>query len=195
MRSFGNEETLLSACLRAEKGAWDEFIRRYSKLVYWSIRQTLGQSRFHSRQDWAGDIFQDVFQKLFERNDILRLDDAQNIRKFLVVLSANLTLDRVKSVSRLEDKSIFMDDGDSGIEAPSFFNPDEAAARNEKQEIITEVLRGLGARERACLEMDVFDGKKHREISAILGISQDNVSSIIRRAKDKIREKFVKKGI
>ncbi len=198
---FENDETLLAACLRGDAGAWDEFVTRYSRLIYWSIRQTLRESRYGGREDLVGDVFQDVFGKIFERSAMLRLNDARNIRKFLVVLSANLTLDRLKSISRLEGKSIYLDDPQEGagtgavpvyaIEA----GPAEAAGRNEKQTLVAEVLGSLGAREKACLEMHFFDDRTHREIGLVLGLPQDTVSSIIRRAKEKIKDKFIKKGL
>ena len=201
---FGGERALLAGCLRGERGAWDEFVRRYSRLVYWSIGQTLQESRFFGRGDLTGDIFQDVFQKIFEKKLLARLDEAGNIKKYLVVLSAHLALDRIKSISRLENKSVFVDaeagEEDGGrppeaIEAPPQGQPDQVAAHHEKRAVISGILDGLGAKERACLELDIFDGKSHREIGLILGVSQGAVSSIIRRTKNKVRQKLLKKGI
>ncbi len=199
---FKNDETLLAACLQGDGSAWDEFLRRFSRLIYWSIRQTIQESRFRGRDDIAGDVFQDVFGRLFERREILRLKDASNIRKFLVVLSANLTHDRLKALSRHEGKSVYIDaiseEGapeDQTLQASRESDPAQSAVRNEKRLMVSEVLDGLGSRERACLELHFFDGRTHREISMILGIPQDTVSSVIRRAKDKIREKFIHKGL
>lgn len=197
---FENDETLLAACLRGDAGAWDEFVKRYSRLIYWSIRQTVRQSRFGAREDLVGDVFQDVFGKIFEKSAMLRLNDARNIRKFLVVLSANLTLDRLKGLSRLEGKSVYLDapEGEAGLCGPIDTlesGPAGTAARKERQAIVVDVLGGLSTREKACLEMHFFDGRTHREIALVLGLPQDTVSSIIRRAKEKIKDKFIKKGL
>ncbi len=204
MPSPSGEEALLGACLRQDEGAWDEFIRRYSKLIFWSIRQTLSQSSFGSRHDLPAELFQEVFQRILEKKEMLRLKDAANIKKFLVVLSAHLTLDRMKAISRAEGRSVYIDAEPRGINEGGLAgelewadqeNPADQAHRGEKQAIVEEVLESLGSRERACLEMDVFDDKTHQQIGQILGIPQDTVSSAIRRAKDKMREKFIKKGL
>lgn len=198
--AFPGDKALIEACLRNEAGAWDEFIARYSKLVWWSVQRSLGRTRFAGRHDVASDLFQEVFGKIFEKKEVLRLEDPSGLKKFIVVLSANLTLDRVKALSRLEGRSVFLDADDEEslsdagpIEAPEP-GPAEAAQSREKEAAVAEALETLSPKERACLEMAVFDGQSHRQIALLLGLPPDTVSTLIRRAKDKVREKFEKKG-
>ena len=188
------DEALLEKCLRGEPGAWDEFLRRFSKLIYWSIRQTMEDSRFSAREDLVADIFQDIFGKIFEKNALSGLRDAQHLKKFLVVMSAHETMDKLRGLSRADEKTVFIDAGAPDIQASLQNSPDTSADRHEKNAVISEVLDSLGAKERACIEFHIFDGKTHREIGLILGFSQETVSTIIRRTKDKLRKKFIKKG-
>lgn len=197
---FSGDKPLLDACLRGEPGAWEEFVRRYSRLVYWSINRTLDRSRFAGRTDLAADLFQDSFRKIFDRKEMLRLDDPAGVKKFLVVLAANLTLDRLKALSREEGRSVFIDAAEEGapafesLESPGAGPADMAHAR-EKEAVVAGVLETLSPKERACLEMSVFDGRSHREIGLVLGLPQDTVSSLVRRTKEKVRQKLVEKGL
>ena len=198
--AFLSDEALLKGCLGSDTRAWDEFIARFSKLIYWAIRQSLNKTRFSSREDLVSDIFQDVFRKIFENNKLLDLKDAGHLKKFLVVLSTHMALDRIKSLSRFEEKSVFVDAGlaakqeDEGlagvVAASPDQNPDALAHENEKRRILAEAMEALVPKERACLEFSVHDNKTHYEISLLLGVSQDMVSSFIRRAKDKIRDRL-----
>ena len=55
------EKTLLTACLRGEKAAWDEFVRQYSALVYHTIKRTFISYHAEPTPDRVDDIFQEVF--------------------------------------------------------------------------------------------------------------------------------------
>ena len=188
------EGALLEGCLRRDPDAWEEFTGRFSKLIYWSIRQILNDSSFGSREDLVADIFQDVFSKLFEKNVLAGLKDAEHLKKFLVVLSTHQTLDRIKSLSRLEGKSISLDAPLAGAveEEAGLGDPREAVHEQEKRELIGEVMDSLTPKERACVEFYIFDGKSYQEIALVVGFTSDAVSSVISRAKDKIRKKMIK---
>ncbi len=187
-----SEEALLAGCSRNDSGAWNEFITRYSRLIYWAIGQILKDSRFGSRLDLTEDIFQDVFRKIFEKNTLTSLADPAHIKKYLVVLSTHLTLDRLKSISRWENKSVNTDDLVEGEAAQK--SPQETVHQNELNAAVSEALDGLTSKEQACLELHVLDGMTHQEVGVVLELSQNTVSSIIRRAKDKVKEKLRKKG-
>lgn len=185
---------LLQGCLHSDADAWDEFTGRFSKLIYWSIRQIMNDSSFGSREDIIADIFQDIFSKLFEKNVLAGVKDAEHLKKFLVVLSTHQTLDRIKSLSRLEGKSISLDSPltASEEEEVSLQGPVGSAHENEKRAVIGEVMDSLTPKERSCVEFYILDGKSYQEIALIVGFTSDAVSSVISRAKYKIRKKMIK---
>ena len=192
---FASDKALLRACSRRDSRAWEEFVRRFSKLIYWAIRKTLEGSKFHGDEDLIGDIFQDAFGKIFERDVLSDLKNPGHIRKFLVVLSTHLTLDRLKHTRRREERYVFTEDLDRASEAPEVDSPDFGVLKNEREILIGEALNSLGNQERACFEFYIYEEKSHQEIGLLLGISQEAVSSIIRRAKERVREKLAKKGL
>ncbi len=197
------DEELVSACLEGRKEAWDQFVGRFSKLIYWSICRTIQRQPFGGVEELCEEVFQEVFRKLLEKEELSKLRDAKNIRKFLSVISCHAAMDKLKSLSRHERKNVSSSAGPSedGEEAPSLLltaergTPADLALSREKEALIAQTLGGLSPKERACVELYYLDDKTHQEISAILGFPQDTVSTVIRRAKDKLKKDFLKKGL
>lgn len=199
------DEKLIAGCLVRDKACWDAFVGRFSKLVYWSIRKTLSDTRYKDRGDICEDIFQDFFEKLLERGTLSKLQSAESLRKFLSVTACHLAIDRVKSVSRLEKRSIALDAGDEAkdgrIPASGDLTvnegPDpraEVLAREAEGELAA-ALNGLSAKERACIELRYLKGLSDKRIAVILGLPVDTVSTIVRRTKEKLRKALAEKGL
>jgi len=188
MSEFPSDQELIAGCLEGRKESWDIFVERFSKLIYWGIWKVLESSSFIGRTDLAREIFQEVFETLLEKNELKKLRQAEAVRKFLTVMACHATMDKIKSLGRHERRiSISMepDMPESGLQAVS----------RERDLLISKTLEELTPKERLCVEWHCVDGKTHREISEILGLSQDTVSTIIRRTKEKLRKMFLEKGI
>ena len=57
-----------------------------------------------------------------------------------------------------------------------------------------DCLRDLPLKDRACLEFYFVGGKTARDIGEILGLGEDTVRSVIRRAKENLKQKLLEKG-
>ena len=161
---------------------------RFSKLVHWSIRNTLERSPYKSRHDFCEDVFQEFFKKLLQREELASLKESANLKKFLVISSANLTLDRLKALSRYEKAT-------EPLEAFSPEDPGKGAAHEEAMSLVREVLEELTGRERVCVELHYLDGSNHRQIAEILNLPLDTVSSVIRRTREKLKERLIERGL
>ena len=66
-KSPEQEQALITRCLRGEKDAWEDFVRSYTRLVYFIINK-LDQARAArlSREEIA-DLHNDVFLLLMEK--------------------------------------------------------------------------------------------------------------------------------
>ena len=183
-----DDQELVAGCLRGDRASWEIFVDRFARLVHWSIRRTLENSSFKARQDLCEDIFQEFFRKLLEREELSRLRDASSVRKFLSVGAANLALDKIKIRSRYErssEEELASVMGDSGHEA----------AEREASFLVQETVEELSAKERACMELHYLEGKSHREIGEILKLPQDTVSTVIRRTREKLKQRLIEKGL
>ena len=70
-----DEKQLLSRCFEGHKPSWDEFVQRYSRLIYHTVATTLDrQSR-----EWSRELIDDLFQEIFLT---LVRDDFAQLRRF-----------------------------------------------------------------------------------------------------------------
>ena len=184
-----DDRQLIDGCLVGRPESWTQFVDRFSKLIYWSIHETLKDSSFSGRKDLPEDIFQDVFGRLIERNELAKLREVQSVRRFLNVMASHATLDRIKTLSRHEGKHTLIEAADWEPASTG-----SHAEKNEQATLVEEALSDLSAKERACVEMHYIHGRTHREIGLILGMPQDTASTIIRRSKEKIKEALKKRG-
>ncbi len=198
-----SDEALIAGCLERRKDSWDIFVERFSRLIHWSIRKTLEDSSFKGRSDLHQEIFQELFVKLLEKNELEKLRSAESVRKFLSVMSCHLAVDRLKSLGRSEKKVVgdFLagpdvegSDSNQWIEDKSL-DPATKAADEERGFLISETLRELSSKERLCVEWHYLEGKTHKEISEILGMPQENISSAIRRIRERLKKLFTEKGL
>ncbi len=189
-RHFLSDEELVNGCLAGNKKSWDIFVERYAKLIYWSIRKTLNASAFSKRAHWVDEIFQEVFEKFLENNILASLENVKSLKGFICITACHLTLDKIKAASRREIKSVSIE---AGVLLESL-DPASQALSKEKETLVENALGGLSEKERFCIELHYLEGRTHNEISGILGLPQDTVSTIIRRSKEKMKKSFEEKG-
>ena len=180
---------ILQGCLRGEKNAWDGFVDRYSKLIYWSIWRSLETRGVPNKEDICRETFQEFFRRMLEPARLEKAAGAVSLPKYLQVTAANLTGERFRRSETLGRFEVAQEDAD----APAA-DLNEAGA-TERRAILHAVLGSLKPRVRACLELHYLDGQTHQAISQQLGIPQDTVSSILRRAKETVRKRLKDKGL
>lgn len=190
MPEIPTDQDLIAGCLDGQKSSWDIFVDRFSRLIYWSIQKTLETSSYKVRSDLVGDIYQECFTRLLERRELKTLRSVDSIRKFLTITASHLTMDKIRSIERVEKRAV---SDISVIEASDGLTRDPAfhAISNEQAILISKALEALSPKQRLCVEWHYIDGKTHREISDVLGIPLDTVSAIVRRAKDKVKRIFL----
>src|SRR3989338_9016856 len=98
--AFSTDEDIVARCVEGRSDAWDLFVDRFSKLIYWSITKTLSRTPYKSRTELVREIFQEVFERLLEKEELQKLRSFKSIKPFLSVLACHRTLDKVKSLSR-----------------------------------------------------------------------------------------------
>lgn len=185
------DDELIAGCLAGRKESWELFCERFSKLIHWSVRETLSDSSFRDRPDLREDIFQEIFRKLLDREELGRLRQAQSVRKFLAVMACHATMDRMKKLRREEVLR------GSDEEALQRLNLDiaEGAASREHREILSGGLATLRPQERAALEFYYLEGLSHRSIGELLGLTEDSIEALIRRTREKMKGLLKERGL
>ena len=193
--TFPSDHDLIVGCIEGKRDSWDTFAERFSRLIYWGIFKTLEGTAFQDSTDLCNEIFQEIFTQLVERDELKRLRELTSIRKFLSVMSCRATLDKLKVLRRHEKSHVDMEKVILEEESGEGSVMEVTAVVREREIIVGAVLESLSPKERACVEFYYLDGKTHRHIGEVLGMPQDTVSSVIRRAKEKLKLRLADKGI
>lgn len=184
-----NEPELIRRCLKREKEGWDIFVRKYSRLIYWAIRKRLNISGFVFDEEDVKCIFQEVFLSILGGQKLSQLRDVNLISGWLAMVASNKTVDFMRE--KIRDGKRFASDpavlGNNQFQQELF--------DRELIDIVENIIDTLSAKEKVVITLNLFEGRTHKEIAHILGISVNTVSTIIARTKGKLKEELRKKGI
>ena len=133
----------------------------------------------------AEDLLQDMYLKLWQKRDDLP-DEAMK-EAYLVTMMRRLFIDqrRLKRIDTSED-----------IEAHTS-PPDERSldhqidSRDEIQQV-EGLIRQLSERDAKIIQMHLMEDRTYEEIERDTGLSQGNIRLIVMRAKQKLKQQFLK---
>lgn len=149
----------------------------------------------------AEDIVQETLIRVWNRRDTW--DSIDNIEAFCFTVCRNLSLDSVKrgnhSVVSLDEMMTAKSDPRSGSSSAlaaepqqTSSTPSQQAIDNDSLNIVRNIVDSLPEKQRSCIQLRDFEGKSYKDISTILGITEDQVKVNIFRGRKTIKERFEK---
>ena len=171
-----HEGELIQKCRRGDGAALADLVDLHQAAVYGLARHMLGDP------EEAGDVFQTVFLRLFERLE--QIEPERGARAWLRKTPLNECLDRIKARSRTEESV----DGDA-LESTREEPPD-AAEGCEVQQALRQALDALPPRRRAAVVLRYTEDLSYREIAKVLGVSVETVRSALKRARLELRRRL-----
>ncbi len=172
----------------------DQFVKRYSPLVYTAIERRLKGYGFNLPRDEILDIQQDVFTSIHENNKLDTINNAGSIPYWIAIVSGNAAMQYMRKRRRIElDQKVSIFDKMDGLEMaetiPSpALNPSEELNRAELSKRMNEAMEALQPKEKLIIKLNLLHNKKYEEISDMLNIPAGTVSNYIKRAKEKLRK-------
>ena len=137
-----------------------------------------------SREE-AEDIVQDTMVKVWNNREHWQAIDS--IEAYCLTICRNLSLDALRKKDN-QHQSI----DDATMQAPQFAtqNLQESIIRNNRIEIIHQLVDALPEKQRSCMQLRDFEGKPYKEIASILGITEEQVKVNIFRARQTIKQRY-----
>lgn len=179
---------LLERCIRREQKAWEEFVEKFSGLLYYSARERLRRGGFMFGKQDIEDIVQIVFTEILEKGRLCDVRDRGKIKAWLSIMAQTRALNYMrKKKERLLYQEEFYKFDNMRVDANVGLDEDTI----KRVEGLMEV---FDARDRIILKLSIIHGKKHREIAGFMNISINTVSTIITRKK-KILKKILKENM
>lgn len=181
-----SDRSIVDLCIAKDSSAWSAFVDRFSKLVYWAIRDRLTKWGYNFAEQDVEDIYQELFISLWEREKLAEIKDRSKISGWLVMVAGNAACDYFR---RKKDKL--------PKEAASIFQNDTSKILHLKElkELLDIAIGSLPPRECQAITLHYLYGKKHREVAQVLKISVNTASTIIRRARALLKKELNKRGI
>ncbi len=197
-----DEQEFIQRCLKQEKGAWDEFVDKYSRLIYNYIYSVFKIKGINPSPDTVNDLFQEIFLSLIKDNfHKLRQFKGKNnasLASWLRIITINFCLDYLKKEkkSKLSLDEDFGDEGSSlkDILADERISADKLLIDQERLQYLSECIDSLSSQDRYFLEMHIHQGIKLRDLQLTLGISRSAMDMQKSRLIQKLRDCFKDKG-
>lgn len=191
-----SDSELIEGCIRKDLKSWSTFVKKYSPLISASLAKRLKKSDFSYKTDLIHDMRQEIFSDIWQNGRLKALKNAQSLPYWLAIISGNHALDRLRSISRSQEDSgisIYENIGDgklSEILESDAELPSEESACNELITAVNDALSEMPSQEKLAIKMDIFFGKKYREIAEIMRVPIGTVASYVKRGKERLRRKL-----
>lgn len=168
--------------LTEDQGAFRKLMRKYRHIVFLSALSILRDP------DEAEEVVQEVFLKVHFHLNSLRDQDA--FERWLKSITRNTAIDRLRRKTR-GGSHIPLDE----VAPEDLLSPpaDEELLRREAIEEVMRAMDELPEGEREILREHLLEGRGYRELSEKYGLSYHAVVMRIRRAKEKVKEKVLKR--
>jgi RNA polymerase sigma factor (sigma-70 family) len=137
----------------------------------------------HDRSE-AEDAVQEVFLKVWEKQ--IDHNNYGNLEAYLIEMTKNKCLNRIKSRKKLvnEDQLRYMKSPQTSA--------DYDFETNDELKRIKDVIARLPENQRVVLQLKGVEGLEIREISKLLNETDNNVRVILSRARQTVRETYLK---
>ncbi len=177
---------LIRGCIKKDKRAWEAFLKKYSRLIYWAINARLEAINSGYQQSDIEDIFQEVFLALLKNGQLGQLKDKKALPGWLTMVASNKATDYMRKKFRNREELV--------CDFPNIvdYSFEENLMSRNTFFLIDKIINNLSSKEKIVISLSILEEKTHREISQITSTSINTVSTIVSRAKEKIKKELKK---
>ena len=136
----------------------------------------------------AEDVVQETMMKVWNRRQ--QWDQIESMEAFCLTICRNLSLDKTRKMTGNEQSL-----EDAELDAPDhshFSNPEEQAIQLDRLRLVRQIINSLPEKQRSVMQLRDFEGKSYKEIAAIMNISEEQVKVNIFRARQTVKQRFLK---
>jgi len=188
-------------CIRGDKQAWDEFLSRYSRLIYNYIYHVLKSKGCKSDPGQVDDIFQELFRSLIDFDYAkLKSFKARNnasLASWLRQVTINFVLDHLRTSKKLESLDEEDEQGFALKDVIPAQNLPAAdiAHNNEIYARLKECIDKLSPDDKYFVELHFNRKIRLDDLKDLFGISRGAMDMRRQRLLRNLRECFSSKGI
>ncbi len=178
------DSKLVAESLNGNLDAFAVLINRYED----KLKRYVMRISNISKED-AEDILQDTFIKVY--CNLADFDNKMSFSAWVYRIARNETISRYrKNMSRPQGHSIYVDEDILNNITKDGTDIFEHILQSERQDKINEAIEKLDDKYREVIILRYFENKNYIDIADILQIPTGTVSTLIYRAKKKLKEKL-----
>jgi len=198
--SLADDRELISKCLSGDRGAWETLVRRFSNLVYQTVRSTfIAKQAPFGRQDLE-DLHNTVFLGLFEQGCVkLKHYQGRNgctLASWIRIVTVRTVLNhlRKKGVD-----SPLWERMKTPVEILPWLRGEDQEPlvlmeSAEQEELVREGMETLAPRDRLFMKLHIDQGLPVEEVAEALQISVQNAYVVKHRAVERLKTFLVSRG-
>ena len=196
-----NDLEFVQRCVRADKPTWDEFLRKYSRLIYNYIYSVLKIKGFLLTEENIADLFQEILFSLvkdnFKRLRSFKGKNGCSLASWLRQVVINSTIDYIRKSRALMDS--LDEENNDELSLKDTLKDDsilvsESIIQEEKSVQLKECIEGLDNEDKYFLELHINRNLGLEELKRLLGISRGAIDMRKFRIISRLKECFKSKG-
>jgi RNA polymerase sigma factor (sigma-70 family) len=194
--SFEEDRQLILKCLSGDRNALETLVRRFSNLVYHTVRSTFIAKHAPFNAQDLEDLHNTVFLGLFEGNCAkLRSYQGRNgcsPASWIRIVTVRMVLNhlRKKGVDSAFGKNIKTNIDDLFWLPADVQEPLALMEAAERRKLVHEAMESLAPRDRLFSRLHFEQGLPLEQVAEVLGISVNNASVLKNRIIEKLKEKL-----
>jgi RNA polymerase sigma factor (sigma-70 family) len=186
-----DEQELLSRCFAGDQAGWSEFVQRYAGLIYYTIKRTSAFRGAQTSQDFADDLFQEIFLTLVQ-DDYFQLrrfrgDHGCTLASWLRMIAARRTIDHLRKSNFAAELL------EEPLETTLAKTP-ERPSEHEQLQLLAKAVENLPPHEKILIDLFFREGLSAKDVASILRLSIGAVYTQKSRILAKLRETLAKLG-
>ncbi|MFA5349829.1 MAG: RNA polymerase sigma factor [Candidatus Omnitrophota bacterium] len=190
----------VQACVKGDKQSWNEFLSRYSRLIYNYIYSVLAVKGYNLAIEQIEDIFQEIFYSLIKDNyKKLATYQGRNgcsLASWLRQVTINFTIDYLRKLKPMVSIDVEVEPGFSLKDILKDLSADAAEflSDQDRRKTLQECVDLLDSGEQYFMELFLNQGLSLEQIREYLKINRGAVDMRKGRIFQKLQDCFKKKG-
>jgi RNA polymerase sigma factor (sigma-70 family) len=190
----------VQSCVKGDRQSWDEFLNKYSRLIYNYIHNVLNAKGFAFTQDHSSDIFQEIFCSLAKDNyKKLKSFKAKNgctLATWLRQVTINSTIDYLR---KIKPAVAIDEERDDGFSLKDILRDDavqvlDALSQKERLSALKECIGKLGTNDKYFIEMHINRNLKLERLKDHFRLSRGAIDMWKARILERLKACFKAKG-
>jgi len=195
-----NDLEFVRRCVKGDKRAWNEFVEKYSSLIYNYIHSVLKIKGRSFAEDNINDLFQEIFLSLakdnFKKLSTFQARNGCSLASWLRQVTVNFTIGYIRKLKPLVSIDEETDDGFSLTDLLSSSSPSAADVLSQEERLthLKDCIDKLDIDDKYFLELHIHRGLGIEELKAWFKISRPALDMRKSRIIERLRACFKSKG-